>query len=594
MEKIQFCYIHSSKPAKRHCRKCSVSTCNDCAIEKHSDHIDEVVRLANSGDNVCSSLIKSFMSKSKPKITNATCPFNSQAHAQNSFCCSCNLFYCGQCESSTHSSHLSESLNNLSPQLFDVLKLLVNVNGNEKTKFTNINSKDLVSKVTSFENDMKNIITSITKAIDVIAQRNKDIENIIDNNKRSFKKVVNTYQGMKDIDNVQLLYDKVSYGNNLQKVCDIFNNYKTQFENAFNNDEEINKFATLITNINNLKEITNESNLKLIALIYSSLNNFKHNEINAGINKNITEYHKDTRELVNEINANHFTYSAPQSINNTNHVTQFKHLSKALPNKAPTPPSQAVKTGHDVNKLKQIFEKNSQSTSSSSSNISLSKKNTTTISASSSSISIPHHAASSSRQEESNVIKSRAPGTPLNSTYIINPGNVKEQITRNVDMFNRAEEKNARTSGEQVKVHVTKPNCYQNAPTKLSTPFDKARSVFDTGVAMNVHNVGPLASMTNTIQQSKKVKHIPTMMEEISKPEKNNQPYKSESASIIDNKPQQETSNIVGLQKSYSISETRNVNSIKNIFEQGELRNKEQKKEIEKKTSYTYNNKELH
>ena len=590
MEKIQFCYIHSTKPAKRYCKKCNVNICNDCAIENHSNHIDECVKLTNE-DNFYNSLIKSFISKSKSKITNTTCSFNS-SHVMNSFCSTCNQFYCGKCDTSTHSSHLNESLDNFYVQLVDILKLLLNISGNERAKCVNVNNKELTNKVTVFEHDMKNIIIIINKVIDTINQRNKDIECIIDNNKRSFIKVMNTYQGMKDIENMQMLYDKLSYGNNLQKFCDILNNFKSQFENGFNNDDEINKFATLITNINTIKEITNESNLKLITLLYDSFNNFKYNDMNNNINQNINEYHKDTNQLINETNNTqikpHFTYSTPQANNNnTSHSVQFKHIPKVPSYKTSTPHSQAVKTGHDVNKLKQIFEKNSQPSSTSS--IPLSKKNTNTMS---SSMSISHP-VNSPHQEESNIIKSRPPGTPLDSNYVINPGNVKEQITRNVDMYNKAEEKNARTSDKQVKVNVTKPNCYQNAPTKLSTPFNQAKSVFDTGVAMNVNNIGPLASMTNTIQQSQRVKHIPTMMEEISN-EKNNQTYRSESTIINsnNNKPQQETSSVRGFQKSYSISENKSVNSIKNIFEQGELRNKEQKSGIEKKTSYTYNKKE--
>ena len=161
MEKIQFCYMHSTKVAKRYCKKCNVNICNDCTIEKHSNHIDEIVRLTNVDSFYCS-LIKSFISKSKPKITNTTCSYNS-SHVMKSFCSTCNQFYCGRCDTSTHSSHMNESLNNCYPQLLDILKLLLNVTGNEKAKFVNINNKELTTKVTSFEIDMKNIMTIINK-----------------------------------------------------------------------------------------------------------------------------------------------------------------------------------------------------------------------------------------------------------------------------------------------------------------------------------------------------------------------------------------------------------------------------------------------
>ena len=85
------------------------------------------------------------------------------------------------------------------------------------------------------------------------------------------------------------------------------------------------------------------------------------------------------------------------------------------------------------------------------------------------------------------------------------------------DIYNKAEERNRQMKNQPEKpTNVTKPHCYQNAPKKLSTPFDKAKNMFDNGVGINPQNMGPLASMTNVMQKSKQSVHIPTMMEELS------------------------------------------------------------------------------
>jgi hypothetical protein len=85
------------------------------------------------------------------------------------------------------------------------------------------------------------------------------------------------------------------------------------------------------------------------------------------------------------------------------------------------------------------------------------------------------------------------------------------------DIYNKAEERNRQMKNQPEKpTNVTKPNCYQNAPKTLSTPFNKAKNMFDNGIGINPQNMGPLASMTNVMQKSKQTVHVPTMMEQLS------------------------------------------------------------------------------
>ena len=84
-------------------------------------------------------------------------------------------------------------------------------------------------------------------------------------------------------------------------------------------------------------------------------------------------------------------------------------------------------------------------------------------------------------------------------------------------IYNNSEERNRQMKNQPEKqTNVTKPNCYQNAPKKLSTPFNKAKNMFDNGIGINPQNMGPLASMTNVMQKSKQTVHVPTMMEQLS------------------------------------------------------------------------------